>query len=692
MISDCSAWVAFLLVNAIIIYYISKVVLVVYGSDDALEMVCHVVLYYCYAVIAAGQVLGFIGCLNWAFYSAVMWLLCSCCYACCASRYINTSSSLFDKNLLKWRGCEIALVSLICVYVAMRICEKGVVEFPYEWDTLMYHLPCIDQWLISGDLFSRKHWIWSCPGNNELFELWFVCFFSGDFFYCFAWIPIVALLMISILEIGRTILLSVFFRMLLLFFVISNFVVFFQIQTAKNDVAVAAFFLCAVNYILKYSRSRRKRDLLAAFMAIGILAGIKYYAIGYAAVLIAVVAFENAPYWCSGSRNVLLWFLCLAVFIGGFWSWYLRNIIVTGYPFFPLGAAIPEDSIANYYPGMIGSTFIGNLSVRVVGLYLAAVYNLGGPIQYIAVILFPVAMAINIASCIRKKEWPVKKEIKAILLLLIGCLGVFVVTPFAVEAQPGSLDQMDFGFTPVRYSFCFLCMNVIACFRVLMSIVRSICLVDIVDKAKWIKVMLMSVGSAIVILMVVWQLRVLEIGVGPLYTKFVNNSVLILIAYINVIGLLSLALKIRLVVLFGLVSGVCLQIAGVYYASDKWHREFASYYDLKFVSGSVGCLDEAIIRGEKICVLDEHVYPFFGSRRKGNVRQVSPMRSVDWWKKNIQKEGFEYIFIRMGQKKYYNDWLHLIPYFYSDKNTFIEVCNSQDRYAVIKVCREKYAK
>ena len=66
--------------------------------------------------------------------------------------------------------------------------------------------------------------------------------------------------------------------------IVGSGVVWGQLITLDNDLAVAALFTAALNYGLRYARDGRAADLGYVAVAIGLLAGVKYYSLGYAAV------------------------------------------------------------------------------------------------------------------------------------------------------------------------------------------------------------------------------------------------------------------------------------------------------------------------------------------------------------------------------------------------------------------------
>ena len=62
-----------------------------------------------------------------------------------------------------------------------------------------------------------------------------------------------------------------------------------QLTDSENDLAVVGLFLTALAYSLRHARRGRRSDLAFASVTLGLLAGVKYYALGYAVVAAATL-------------------------------------------------------------------------------------------------------------------------------------------------------------------------------------------------------------------------------------------------------------------------------------------------------------------------------------------------------------------------------------------------------------------
>ena len=189
------------------------------------------------------------------------------------NRWVDRSSS---RTGWAWALAWLAVLTFAVVHSIMR----GVLMLPDDWDTLMYHLPLVNHGCPRGAVPDASHW--SNPGNNEILALWMVAPFSGDFSAALNNLPAVALLGFATVGLGAGVGLSRPFRHLAGMAVIGNSIVLHQLTNADNDVASAALLVACASYGVRFSRWGRAADLLLYAIALGLLAGVKYYSLGYA--------------------------------------------------------------------------------------------------------------------------------------------------------------------------------------------------------------------------------------------------------------------------------------------------------------------------------------------------------------------------------------------------------------------------
>lgn len=515
-------------------------------------------------------------------------------------------------------------------WMVSRIVLVGLLGFPREWDTLMYHLPLVDQWLRAGSLFAPDDAVWYNPASFELIGLWLVAPFSGDFLVGLVNFPMLLLLPAVGVELGREFGLGRRLSHVFSFALTSNYVVFRQALEAKNDIAVLALFLTVVVCGLRFVRKRRLGHLAYTAAAFGLLCGVKYFAVGYAAVALAIVVVVCllAP----GGRKAA-WSLVGAAALGAMLLagyWYARNFWVTGTPTYPFGFTGDTDVILDVRPELWETTLLGNRSPGVAGLLAEAVHSMMGPCNLAAYLLIPILLAWLMSSGVY--TWFVAgskdKGVRRLALagLLLGCGLVFGLTPFAVETVPGTMNMLRGRYLPVRFGLCFLSLGLLA---------LTLLLQDVLSSRRWVilrqpwRAILSNIPLALFGLVGVWQFYVM----ATLPMKGNTMTSVLVAANIFGVGLLLYALhqlSRTLVRTWLMVTAVALFAAtswGSYQLARHWHAGFVVHYDELLGGGVFRMLEQTDPVETRICVLGDRYYPFFGSRRQFAASRASYLQS-----------------------------------------------------------------
>src|SRR6185437_6359096 len=122
--------------------------------------------------------------------------------------------------------------------------------------------------------------------------------------------------------------------------------------------------------------------------------------------------------------------------------WHVRNLWLTGTPVYPAG------SVGVGYPDMWQTTFLGNSRPELYALSAEALWKMAGPCHVVAVAAAPltlICLAWSGAAQYRRGKRRACAVLLAIAALLLGTAAVFIITPFAVEDQPGSLNHLRWG-------------------------------------------------------------------------------------------------------------------------------------------------------------------------------------------------------------------------------------------------------
>jgi hypothetical protein len=508
--------------------------------------------------------------------------------------------------------------------------SRGLLDLPGGWDTLGYHLPRVDSWIQASNLYAPNDSHWGGPGNLELLGHWFVAVFSGDFWIGLANLPVTVLLAIATYQLSRQLGLGDAGAHLTALAVVGNGVVWGQLITLDSDVAVAALFTASLFYGLRFARDGNGADLVGGAAASGLLVGVKYYALGYFAVAcFAAVVFARA-YGRPGIRRILLLHVLLGSTLGGYW--YIRNAIATGTPFYPL--QLPGGPVSGTAGGGWQSSFLGSGRPEVVSLGIKALFSVGGPCVLAAGLVFPLTTVAVVLSgrTGNAKEQAVAVRL-ALALVAVATFGVFLVTPYAIEARPGTLDQLRWEpRTPVRYGLSW---------SVLALCLVAVTLHDVVRRwpatAVWLSglvVALLDAQYGFLILNPPGGLtgevsKGLELAFPTTY--LVAGGIILAACILHVTGCIPRAGKEggRLLALLAWLAALPLLVVVTAWLSHKWHEKYLMHYDKLFKDRALEALRDRVPIGSRVCVMDARPYPFFGPSREFHVCRPTRLRTEE---------------------------------------------------------------
>jgi hypothetical protein len=553
---------------------------------------------------------------------------------------------------------------MVFSYWTARVLFEGLPGFPWDFDSLMYHIPLIDHWLQAGSLYVPDCPEWYNASTNELLGLWIVAPFSGDFLVALNNVPGCLLLALAALELARNLGIRSPLDHLLALAVTATQVFCKQLIDNENDVAAAALFLACAAYGLRYLRDRRVTNLAWAAACFGLLAGIKYYAVGY-----AVVAWTGLSLcaWLQGGRRDALRVL-LAGAVGGLLLagyWYGRNLWLTGTPFFPLGLSPETDVLPQFYPNPWHSTFLGSGRPEVVPLGLRAVWKMAGPCHLLALLALPLVLGWLAGTGLLQRDFPERSSRWLLAFLTAGAAAVLLVTPWAIETEPGTLDQLRWGYIPVRFGQCFLGLAVLALGVLLSDLMRGLhraCAAAASGPlarrspagrraasdcglAAWRRFRRIAnlgfrwfplLPAGLVAALLAWQgVRVLQ---DPFFANRSNpRDIALLTLDLVLVGLLvwvpnwhgmpAVSRRAAAVAVLVAAAGLAWSVAAL---AQKWHDGFARHYDALFSTRVFTDLAQRDPAATRICVLEYRYYPFFGSRRQYSVCRPIKAFSYPW--------------------------------------------------------------
>ncbi|MEP3480170.1 MAG: hypothetical protein ABJZ55_13040 [Fuerstiella sp.] len=488
---------------------------------------------------------------------------------------------------------------------------NGVMQFPRDWDNLMYHMPFVDHWIQTGSLAATETPRWSDPANSEVLGLWFAVAFSGDFLVALNNIPTVIVWIVAMLCVARGLGLNGWWPHLVALGSISVSVTLRQTVDASNDLMVPAFFFASVAYAVRYYRSSRSGDLILFGVTLGLLAGLKFFATGYGLVTglaFALMCWNRLGVKSAALRSIQA--VGISLLFGGYW--FGRNFWMTGHIFYPQGSEDLHRRIP--HPNLPQTTLAWNGDERVAGLAMDAVWEHCGVFHWLLLTILPSLLLWQLWTIWRNHAG--LRVINGLLLFLLGSTFLLAVnTPMLVEDQPDTLNHLRWGYTPVRYTLTFLSVGVLTVITVAAQLVANAS-----NRAVG--------GLQMVLLMILgiqlWtQFSGLRRSVAPDWI-----GVGIAGEFLAIAGIATFY-SYRCRRIFGHILLFCLIGLGSHMIcsqSQHWHAGFARFYDKFYVTQY---FSQSGTEGARMLVLDYRSYPFFGSRRQNFIIQPMDFQSSE---------------------------------------------------------------
>lgn len=517
------------------------------------------------------------------------------------------------------------LTGLLCGHCLVN----GLLRLPTDHDCLMYHLPLVDSWLQAGSLYAPDASHWSSPAGSELLAAWCCGPFSGDFLSALNNLPSAIIWASATLQFCRLLGLTQRWPELATISALSVHALLRETDDASNDLMVVAFFMASNVYVIRFFQANDPALRTMIGICLGLLCGVKFFALGYAGVTwVAMIGgLALVTNWKISIRTGIST-AALSLLFGGYW--YIRNIVCTGLPLYPMG-----DTASLAYPNIWSTSLVGNDSPDLWPLFFEALWKICGPIHWFAATVLPVTVGSMIwKTCSdwrnKPEEWIQKRWVSVAVLL--GSAAVLWVTPYLIEDQPGTLNHLRWGNTPTRYALCFLTMSVVCLFTLIHGFVER----------------LPVVGRRLVFLAIAACLTY-QLGIRIQSHAYEFSFMEAAIVGID-LGLFMLAVRWLLDsrAQRGMKIAACLTIAlllsiGTGILASRWHNEFDRHFDQHFRTTAFTKLNDGAFDGTRICVLDYRPYAFYGSRRQHHV--INPRRFVseDCLARTLRSRGIQIV-------------------------------------------------
>ena len=609
-----------------------------------------------------------------------------------STAFISNDTKSLENRRLRY-GYEI----LLAIGIA-QVIQMSILSLPQDWDTLAYHLPLVDSWVQTGSLLNQRCAFWYVPGNGQLLALWFSGLFSGDFWSQLCNVPILVLFAFSLHAVLSEFGVAGYWRFIGVCGTLACTPVLRQLASVENDLAVAATFIAALLFAIRVIRTKSETyiaDMVLFSCAVGLLGGIKYYALGYAAVAIVALAIATTIGSSRATKRQMKrrWTI-LSVILGVATltsPWYLRNWIMTGSPLYPKGLkllGIP-DAWESVRPDIASSCLLFGSTIETSCLLFFSWLTQGGIFSTTAVLmLFPILLLdrewslFRIFSMVRKKssepiENPRLIQI-LVLLFLLGAFAIYVITPNVIETVSGTRNMLLLQYHSYRFGLAFSAVANLV-FILFVSdtkdtnagLAASNGRIDVFPKLTIERVALFGIIVSLIWVLLpqygmrrilhptvanVWQHPSLDIS----WIDWILLTGTCLIA-IKLIELARLQYRTLLVLI---TSGFIVVTIPL---SNYWHSSFDAHYTTLFQDQVANEIRQLGASTSKICVCDYRNYRMIGSKREHSIYRPLFTQSLDSFQEYLIAGNFELVIV-LGKDDHWTgeysnclEWMHTLP-------------------------------
>jgi hypothetical protein len=270
---------------------------------------------------------------------------------------------------------------------------------------------------------------------------------------------------------------------------------------------------------------------------------------------------------------------------------------------------------------------------------------MAGPCQLAALLALPITAGVMVA-CGRAAG-------RAVAVAALGAGLVLLATPFTVEDQPGTLNQLHEQYCPVRYGMCFLSLAVLTLVAALDRLCRA------VPGRLLGSVVRVGVAGGFTVAVGVQVRMLTRRGTAGDLTDCALVAGVVLLVAASVAWSVRLRSKLgRPIAVAAVAAGVAGAAAGAGALAGRWHDGFIPFYERMLGPGLLKYMDRQMPRGSAVCVLDLQLYPFFGSSRQFRVCQPGRATGYAAWAEYIESRRVVLVIARFEHP---DDWLGWAP-------------------------------
>lgn len=374
------------------------------------KLTLHAFTFFVSQIIIIEIFLGIFGFLNIFSVSISIYALLALAIALFAKKTLKTLH--LPKKLPKIKFFTIALIFSPLALLLILRAFTATLQIPLEYDSTSYHLPFVAQWLQSGSLTNIYYTAFSSPlgyypGNYELLTFFSVLPFKNDFFVNLLNFPLFGFFAFTLYKIARNLKIHKKIALLLSVFLLYTPIFLHQAGYPLVDLFFALTFALTLYFLQEIHCLWQKKqtptaELILFGLTLGLFVGTKYLGLLYGFIpglIFLILLFKNkfSPKKYPKLKAIALTAIP-ALLAGAFF--YIRNIIHSGNPFFPINFKLFGLTI---FEGMQGiNEKLSSLSLfhdfqdpLQIKLFFTELFGMTGPH---ILILFPVIIATALYS------------------------------------------------------------------------------------------------------------------------------------------------------------------------------------------------------------------------------------------------------------------------------------------------------
>ena len=257
------------------------------------------------------------------------------------------------QDVLKAQEWIFAVFGFLILLGAIEL-FNAFVQFPWEYDSIAYHLSIMVEWLQAGNLWDVLYAAWGgplgyYPSTHELMSMWLIIPFGNDYLVNLSNFGIVGVMIIVVYKLLVEMGVQDFLAWLAGALVMVMPIFLRQVGTSQVDILLALTVIIAWYLLLRSFLRKDGLLLIPLLITMAILLGTKYLAIMYI-IPILLVFFGMFSNWRKNHRYWLFWTVLILASIGSIWYW--RNLVLTGNPVFPADIQLGGQTLFEGYSGL----------------------------------------------------------------------------------------------------------------------------------------------------------------------------------------------------------------------------------------------------------------------------------------------------------------------------------------------------